>query len=392
IPCPRRNNLHGVDVRLPRGKMTVITGVSGSGKSSLAFDTIFAEGQRRYVECLSTYARRFLGRLDRAPVDAVRGLAPSIAIDQRNSGGNARSTVATVTELQDHFRLLWANLGIPHCPHCDAEVRAFGPSAAADHLARLSAGKGRLLAKMPKGTKAAWLREQGFARAWVKNKEVELEELTTVAEVVVDRFDPVKVDRARVAEAVGTAYRFGNGRARFVGEAATVPLSQLAECPEHGRIHTEPLTPRHFSFNHWLGACHACDGLGRQLLGSVYVACPRCKGGRLKEALLAVRFAGKGIGDVAAMTVEEARAWFAALVLHPLEARIAEQPLREVRARLGFLSSVGLGFLTLGRTADTLSGGEAQRIRLASQLGGGLTGVIYVLDEPTIGLHPRDTA
>ena len=388
----RRNNLKGVDVRLPRGKMTVVTGVSGSGKTSLAFDTIFAEGQRRYVECLSTYARRFLGRLDRAPVDSVRGLAPSIAIDQRNSGGSSRSTVATVTELQDHFRLLWANLGVPYCPHCGAEIRAFGPSAAADHLARTGPGKGRLLAKLPRGTKAAWLSEQGFARGWVKNKEVELDTVDTVAEVVIDRFDPAKVDRARVSEAVAAAYRFGSGRARFVGEAATVPLSQLAECPDHGRIHKETLTPRHFSFNHWLGACPACDGLGRQLFGSVYVVCPGCRGGRLKEELLAVKFAGTGMGELAAMTVDQARAWFAMCALDALEARIAEQPLREVRARLGFLADVGLGFLTLGRTADTLSGGESQRIRLASQLGGGLTGVIYVLDEPTIGLHPRDTA
>jgi excinuclease ABC subunit A len=396
----RRNNLRGIDVSLPRGKMTVVTGVSGSGKTSLAFDTIFAEGQRRYVECLSTYARRFLGRLDRAPVDSVRGLAPSIAIDQRNSGGNARSTVATVTELQDHFRLLWANLGVPHCPTCDAEVRAFGPSGGADHLARTRPGKGRLVAKLPAGTKSAWLREQGFVRGWVAGsggkegggKEVDLETVETVAAVVVDRFDPNDVDRARVAEAIALAYRFGHDRATFHGATATVPLAQAAQCPDHGRIHTEPLTPRHFSFNHWLGACPACDGIGRQLLGSVYVPCPGCKGGRLKEALLSVRFAGMGIGALGAMTVDEASTWFTGLKLHALDARIAEQPLREVRARLGFLSSVGLGFLTLGRTADTLSGGEAQRIRLASQLGGGLTGVIYVLDEPTIGLHPRDTA
>ena len=198
----RKNNLKGVDVRLPRGKMSVVTGVSGSGKTSLAFDTIFAEGQRRYVECLSTYARRFLGRLDRAPVDAVRGLAPAIAIDQRNSGGSSRSTVATITELQDYFRLLWANLGVPHCPTCGHEVRAFGPSGAADHLARLAPGRGRLVTRLPKGTRAAWLTEQGFARAWVKNAEVSLEELETVSEVVVDRFDPTAVDRARVSEAV----------------------------------------------------------------------------------------------------------------------------------------------------------------------------------------------
>jgi excinuclease ABC subunit A len=387
----RRNNLKAIDVDLPRGKMTVITGVSGSGKTSLAFDTIFAEGQRRYVECLSTYARRFLGRLDRAPVDSVRGLAPSIAIDQRNSGGNARSTVATITELQDHFRLLWANLGVPHCPTCGEEVRAFGPSAGADHLARMAPGRGRLVTRLPKGTKASWLREQGFARAWKDGAEVDLDGLDTVAEVVIDRFDPGKIDRPRVVEAITNAYRFGHGRARFVGDM-DVGLSQSAECPNHGRIHEDLLTPRHFSFNHWLGACPACDGLGRQLFGSVYIVCRACRGGRLKAALLAVRFASKGLGEVSAMTVDEAKVWFDGLKLHTLDARIAEQPLHEVRTRLGFLSSVGLGFLTLERTADTLSGGEAQRIRLASQLGGGLTGVIYVLDEPTIGLHSRDTA
>ncbi len=387
----RQHNLRGIDVTLPRGKMTVITGVSGSGKTSLAFDTIFAEGQRRYVECLSTYARRFLGRMERAPVDSVRGLGPAIAIDQRNSGGNARSTVATVTELQDHFRLLWANLGIPYCPSCAAEIRAFGPSGAADHLARVAPGKGRLVASVPKATKAAWLREQGFARAWVGGQEVDLDSVETADDVVIDRFDPARIDRARVAEAVTLAYRFGSGRARFIGDG-TVPLSQEAQCPTHGRIHPDPLTPRHFSFNHWLGACTACGGLGRRLVGSVYGACPACNGGRLKAELLAVRFGGKGLGDIGDMTVDAAGEWFAALELHPIEARIAAQPLHEVRARLGFLGAVGLGFLTLGRTADTLSGGEAQRIRLASQLGGGLTGVIYVLDEPTIGLHTRDTA
>ncbi|MFZ5476048.1 MAG: excinuclease ABC subunit UvrA [Myxococcota bacterium] len=386
----RMHNLRGVDATIPHGKMTVITGVSGSGKTSLAFDTIFAEGQRRYVECLSTYARRFLGRLERAPVDGVRGLMPAIAIDQRNSGGSLRSTVATMTELHDHFRLLWANLGVPHCPQCGTEVRALPPSAAADHLARQNPGKGRLVARLPKGTKATWLREQGFARAWVKGEEVDLDELDSVEEIVVDRFDPATTERARVAESVATAYRLGSGRARF----GDVVLARDAICPTHGRVLKEALTPRHFSFNHWLGACPACNGLGAQWAGEgvgVFV-CPACKGARLKPEVLAVRFEGNGIDAIARMTVEQARAWFDALKLDAVDTRIAEQPLAEVRARLGFLADVGVGYLALGRTSDTLSGGEAQRIRLASQLGGGLTGVVYVLDEPTIGLHPRDTA
>ncbi len=385
----RKHNLKGIDVTLPRGKLTVVTGPSGSGKTSLAFDTIFAEGQRRYVESLSTYARRFLGRLDRAPVDAVSGLAPAIAIDQRNSGGSGRSTVATTTELHDHFRLLWANVGVPHCPQCGAEVRALGPSAAADHLAHAGLGRGRLLARVPSGTKAAWLREQGFARAWVRDAEVELDTLDVVADLVVDRFDPAQVDRARVSEGVANAYRFGSARARFVGANGSLNLARDPICPTHGRVLKEALTPRHFSFNHWLGACPTCQGMGR--VDDKSATCGACKGGRLRPELLAVRFAGEGIGVVSAMTVDAARAWFDTLSLGATEARIAEQPLREVRARLGFLADVGLGYLELRRTADTLSGGEAQRIRLASQLGGGLTGVIYVLDEPTIGLHPRDT-
>ncbi|MEN9786015.1 MAG: excinuclease subunit UvrA [Pseudomonadota bacterium] len=395
IEGARCHNLRGVDVRFPHGAMTVVTGPSGSGKTSLVFDTVFAEGQRRYVECLSTYARRFLGRLERAPLTRARGLAPAIAIDQRTSGHNPRSTVATTTELHDHFRLLWAHLGVPHCPTCDAPIRAWSPSAAARHLAAASPGRGHLVADLAAPRRAAELRAEGFARGWADAAAVPLETQAAVHALVVDRFDPATTDATRIAEAVATAYRLGRGRARFVGIDATVLLAEDPVCPTHGRVHREAPTPRHFSFNHWLGACPACDGLGRAhgVTGPAGepVTCGACGGGRLRPELLAVRFAGTGIADVARMTVHEARAWFSGLVLPPVDQRIAEQPLREVRNRLGFLDDVGLGYLALGRTADTLSGGEAQRIRLASQLGGGLTGVLYVLDEPTIGLHPRDT-
>jgi len=389
----RCHNLQGVDVTLPRGRMTVITGPSGSGKTSLAFDTVFAEGQRRYVECLSTYARRFLGRLERAPVEAVSGLAPAIAIDQRNSGHNPRSTVATVTELHDHFRLLWANLGVPTCPRCGEEVRALPPSPAAEHLARRNPGRGHLVVRLATPGPAAALRAQGFARAWVDGAPVDLDAVETVTALVVDRFDPAGADRPRVVEAVQTAYRLGGNVASFVPAAgAPLTLGASARCPNHGLVHPNPLTPRHFSFNHWLGACPTCDGLGKLWKGAAAAPCPSCRGARLKPELAAVLFGGLRMHELSALTVDAARTWFDAIQLDSTAARIAEQPLQEIRARLGFLADVGLGYLGLDRTADTLSGGEAQRIRLASQLGGGLCGVIYVLDEPTIGLHPRDTA
>ena len=389
IEGARCHNLKGVSLTIPRGKTTVITGRSGSGKTSLAFDTIFAEGQRRYVEALSTYARRFLGRLERPQVDKIHGLAPAIAIDQKNSAHNPRSTVATVTEIQDHLRLLWANLGVPHCPHCDAVIRPLPPGMAAELLQHLAPGKGRLLAKVPKEQTTAELRKMGFSRGFFRGKEVELEEVEKVTEVVIDRLDPATTDRSRIAESVALAYRIG--KTRFLPAAGTdpLPLQPLPECPDHGKIHKDPLTPRHFSFNHYLGACPACNGLGREEWSPR--PCTRCKGARLKPEILAVRFGGKGMGEVGAMTVEESLAWFSGLQLSPNDALVADQPLREVRNRLGFLRDVGLEYLSLDRAADTLSGGESQRIRLASQLGSGLTGCIYVLDEPTVGLHPRDT-
>jgi excinuclease ABC subunit A len=382
-----------VDVAIPHGKFTVITGVSGSGKSSLAFDTIFAEGQRRYVECLSTYARRFLGRLERAPVDSVEGLAPAIAIDQRSAGSSPRSTVATVTELHDHFRLLWANLGVPHCPECGREVRALGPSEAASWLADAAPGPGRLIAALHPPRPAATLRAEGWARGWSGEAEVELEGDSPISHLVIDRVNPATVERARLAEAIQSAYGLGGRKAWFYPLAGgAVPVSERSACPEHGPVLGMGLTPRHFSFNHWLGACKACDGLGRVNVRGAPETCPTCRGGRLQRDLLAVRFLGRGIAEVAGWTVSDARRWFDGLALEPTAARIADQPLREIRARLGFLENVGLGYLTLDRGADTLSGGESQRIRLASQLGAGLCGVIYVLDEPTVGLHARDTA
>ena len=403
----RCHNLQGVDARIPRGKTTVITGVSGSGKTSLAFDTIFAEGQRRYVESLSTYARRFLGRLDRAPVDAVEGLAPAIAIDQKVSAQTPRSTVATVTEVWDHMRLLWTHVGVARCHKCGEVVRACPPGQGPERFA--GRGKGRLLATLSPPRSAAELLGEGYARAWVEGAERPLQELggAHVHTLVVDRFDPDRVERGRVSEALALAYRLGAGRAVFASAAGELPVAEKAACSTHGAVVPDPLTPRHFSFNHWLGACPACEGLGRKRTRAVWwkgdadqklladaepgATCYVCQGARLRPESLAVQIAGRGIAEVARMTVGEAAAFFGGLTLVGNDALIAEPPLRELRARLGFLVDVGLDYLSLDRRGDTLSGGEAQRIRLASQIGSGLVGCLYVLDEPTIGLHPRDT-
>ena len=516
----RTHNLQDIDVDLPQGKMTVITGPSGSGKTSLAFDTLFAEGQRRYVESLSTYARRFLGRMGKAPLDKAEGLAPAIAIDQRNRGANPRSTVATVTEIYDALRLLYARVGVPHCPHCHAALRAWSPSGAARHLQAAAPGVGWLVADLAPGIRAVDLVQDGFARYLdPSGRERALEDRTAEGgddatldgcALVVDRLDPARAELSRMEEAVRGAYGHGSDRARFVPRAGGDPLvmTREARCAEHGRVHLEAPTPRHFSFNSHLGACGDCGGLGRRTevdgdlvlpqphlalgealdgkVASVLLRSPRnrailaalfarhgvaddapvdtwpralrrdvlhgtpapvsiaysrswgrtttaieeerewggvvamvdawsgsnsrlrrdttcstCDGGRLRPELLAVtlgdraatpgRPVGESIADACRMTVTESRAFWAGLALSPSDARIAEQAIGELEGRLSFLEDVGLGYLTLDRAAESLSGGEAQRIRLATQLGSRLTGTIYVLDEPTVGLHPRDT-
>ncbi len=401
----RRHNLQGVDVTIPREAMTVVTGVSGSGKSSLALHTLFSEGQRRYVESLSTYARRFLGRLDQAPVDHIEGLAPSIAIEQRRGSHNPRSTVATVTEVYDLLRLLWARIGRPHCHLCGRPVLGFDPSAAARYLKEELPVRGRLLADLapaqdPAARQQELLRD-GLLRLWDGRQDRAMESdearalLAAGTTLVIDRFDLARAPAARVAEAVQLAYGYGGDRARFQpvrGEALL--LSLQAECPQHGQVLPEALTPRHFSFNSYVGACPRCDGLGQRRSpagkGSASQACPDCGGGRLRPAILGVHLGGESIAAFCARSVRQALAFLDELDLSAREGRIVDQLLPELRARLGFLRDVGLDYLTLDRRAHTLSGGEAQRIRLASQLGSRLTGTIYVLDEPTIGLHPRD--
>ena len=518
----RTHNLRGVDIDLPQGRFIVVTGPSGSGKSSLAFHTIFAEGQRRYVESLSTYARRFLGRMQRPPVDKVEGLAPAIAIDQRNRGGSPRSTVATTTEIYDQLRLLYARVGKPHCPSCATALVARSPGRAARELQSANPGAGWLVCALSPDTRLGDLRAEGFARLW-DGRQLDLEDLIAASDaksdtpvgkrmLVIDRFNPARVDRVRLTESIASAYGWGSDRAVFhprARGAEDIVFSRNPSCPTHGSVLPDELTPRHFSFNsHW-GACPQCTGLGRStaadpalvivdrsqplataldpqvgahlmrssrrraLLAAVFdrhgvgadlpaaqwsqqledhlmrgtsdelevrftrswagrttlveerrawdgilamvdgwgkkadrmrreTTCPVCRGGRLQPWVLGVTIGsqptstarkppGVNISSACRMTVQQARVFWSTLELGPSDRTVAEQPVEEMLHRLAFLDDVGLGYLTLDRVSRTLSGGEAQRIRLATQLGARLTGTIYVLDEPTIGLHPRDT-
>ncbi|MBN2798571.1 MAG: excinuclease ABC subunit UvrA [Deltaproteobacteria bacterium] len=497
----RAHNLAGVDVDIPRGKLTVITGVSGSGKSSLAFDTLFAEGQRRYVESLSTYARRFLGRLNHAAVDRVEGLAPAIAVEQRVASRNPRSTVATVTEVHDVLRLLWARLGVVHCPTCGLEVRGRSPSEAAGALRALDPGMGALLAPLEAGQEVGALLGEGWTRVWRDGEELRLDSLDeteTIGEgvqLVVDRLNPARAGMGRLTEALAAAYRAGGGLARFAPrEGPEWVATESPVCPEHGRVFHGAPEPRQLSFNSRHGACPRCEGLGTvrrlsrerlfpnleggfwsaldgrvsgtlhaskkqaalldavldalaatgpvgtwseavwtgmmeglaeplplrwtQRWGSMqreveqevvweglvalfagwrselpyeHVVCPACAGARLAPAPRALRFQGLSLGQLSALPIREALALVRGWRLEGEAALVGARALSELERRLGFLDDVGLGYLALDRAADSLSGGEAQRIRLASLLGAGLVGVIYVLDEPTIGLHPRDT-
>ena len=517
----RVHNLKDVDVTIPGGTLTVVTGVSGSGKSSLAFDTLYAEGQRRYVESLSTYARQFLERMDRPDVDSVDGIPPAVAIRQAALAAGGRSTVGTVTEIQDYLRLLWARIGRTVCLNCHRPVeddsveriltRLLGPAPGGEDRAGAGVGvddrpAARLLVCFPLDLRAArktvrlpelveHLRSNGFARVRVGGETLTLEELTprrvgraARLTVVVDRLSARPNSRGRLAEAIETAYRFGHGRCLVIRETPDEPsaaeelsFSAGLHCAACDRSYRHP-APSFFSFNSPLGACPSCQGFGRSIeldMGLVvpdrgktlaehpvepwnfkaysgawkdltkaarkrripldvpwdemdpdhrrwveegdddfygiggffrwlesktykvhvrvflsrfraYRTCAACAGARLRPEALAVQVGGRDIAVAAALTTAEARAFFDTLSLTPMEEEIARPILVELRRRLGYLVDVGLPYLTLDRLSRTLSGGEAQRIHLASALGSGLVGVLYVLDEPSIGLHARD--
>lgn len=503
----RVHNLQNIDVDIPRGKFVVITGLSGSGKSSLAFDTIYAEGQRRYVESLSAYARQFLGLADKPDVDEITGLSPTIAINQKALSHNPRSTVGTITEIYDYLRVLFARIGVPHCPSCGNPVQRQSRDQIVDALLRAFRGRSITifapLVHQKKGEHKQIIREierAGYLRVRFDNAIYTLEEALDLApdtkrkhdlDVVVDRVTADVSERSRIAESVEAALDLGNG---FVKAAAADGgedhlFSESFSCAPCG-VNLPEFEPRHFSFNSPHGACSSCTGLGtllevdpdlvmpntrlslaegairpwsRAAGASVWYEealeasahrngfstrtavaqlskdalrvvlhgdgvfegvipnlerrwretesdymrkeierymrvhlCPECKGKRLKREVLGVTIADRSIADITSLTVVEAREFFGRLLdvkeLSKRDREIARLPVKEVQNRLTFLENVGLAYLTVDRSASTLSGGEAQRIRLATQIGSALSGVIYVLDEPTIGLHQRDNA
>ena len=522
IQGAREHNLRNVDLDLPRDRLIVFTGLSGSGKSSLAFDTIFAEGQRRYVESLSAYARQFLGQMDKPDVDFIEGLSPAVSIDQKSTNRNPRSTVGTITEVYDYLRLLFARAGTQHCPVCGERVTAQTPQQIVDRLLELPEGtKYQVLAPVVRGRKGEYadlfkeLQAKGFARARVDGGVVQLTAPPTLEkklkhdiEVVVDRLVAREGVQRRLTDSVETALGLAGGLlvVELVDADPDDParerrFSETRACPNDHELTLEEIEPRTFSFNAPYGACPECTGIGSRLeidpdlvipdeeasladgavapwaqISSEYfqrvltalasdlgfsmdtpwralperarhavlygenhevrvkyknrwgrerqystgfegvvtflerrhgetesewskekyeafmreVPCPVCEGTRLKPEVLAVKIGGRSIADVCALPIGEARDFLDTLELGEREAAIALQVLKEIQARLGFLLDVGLDYLSLMRPAATLSGGEAQRIRLATQIGSGLTGVLYVLDEPSIGLHQRD--
>ncbi len=520
IKGARVHNLKNLNLEIPRDSLIVFTGLSGSGKSSLAFDTIFAEGQRRYVESLSAYARQFLGQVDRPDVDFIEGLSPAVSIDQKSTNRNPRSTVGTITEIHDYLRLLWARIGVPHCHICGEVISKQTPQAIVDQLLTLPEGtRFQLLAPIVQQKKGefqelfASLQAQGYARAVVDGETVVLSEAKPLKKsfkhdiaVVVDRL-AIKADVAsRLTDSVETALKLADGRivVDFVDEGKQRTFSERLSCPNEHDIALSEIEPRTFSFNAPFGSCPDCSGLGVKMavdaqlvigdeassinegvllpwstqgkgLYSYFVRlldgltkdldfsldtpwqdlaeevrdailngndfevqvkwrskygremrytsgfegvlpyverryleadsdwargkwseflreipCPECDGSRLRPEVLAVKVHEKSIHDVAAMSLRNAHDFFETIELSEREATIAAQVLREIRARLDFLLAVGLDYLSLERAAGSLSGGEAQRIRLATQIGAGLTGVLYILDEPSIGLHQRD--
>src|SRR5688500_8854863 len=502
----REHNLRNIDVTIPRDRLTVITGLSGSGKSSLAFDTIYAEGQRRYVESLSAYARQFLGLMEKPDVDSIEGLSPAISIEQKTAGHNPRSTVGTVTEIYDYLRLLFARAGTPHCANCGRPVQRQSAAQIAEIVLSWPPDT-RIEVRAPliRGRKGEFrelfesVRKQGFIRAYVDDALVEVAHPPKLnrrqnhsVSVVVDRLVARSEDRARLVDSIETALKLAEGLVEVANaEAKSVELfSEKYGCPVCG-ISLPELEPRHFSFNSPFGACLICGGLGTRrrvseelILGDsrisllegviipwgepqgylrkhvlpalarqfkfdlntawgdlpasvrtailhgdpvhnwegvlanierrwaestsdsvrieleeymIAVACDACSGYRLKPETLAVTIADKNIGEIVEFPVTEALAFFKSVPVRRdgkpgLDPEIAGPILKEVRERLQFLADVGLDYLTLGRSAESLSGGEAQRIRLATQIGSRLVGVLYILDEPSIGLHQRDNA
>lgn len=418
----RTHNLKNISVEIPRNKLVVITGVSGSGKSSLAFDTLYAEGRRRYMESLSAYARHFLDQRAKPDVDSIEGLSPAIAIEQRGTTSSPRSTVGTVTEIADYLRLLYARVGTPYCLQCNRPIVRHSVPQIVDQVLNLSE-KTRVQVLAPVHLTRAdnflgtvrELQQAGFVRVRINGAVYEIAEEQMLPRLAPTDFDLV-IDRLviksgiarRLADSLETAFHYGKDVAKLVvGEAEEHLFTQRLVCPACGFAYPE-LTPSFFSPNSPHGACTACDGLGIQAVKkptkkskvvesegenpvTETIPCPACDGTRLTSESRGVRIANRDIAQVGQLSIAEAQEFFRVLTFQGPHADIAQPLCQEVLTRLRFLLDVGLDYLTLARPAITLSGGEMQRIRLATQIGGGLSGVIYILDEPSIGLHPRDT-
>ncbi len=429
IKGAKEHNLKNIDVEIQRYKIVVVTGLSGSGKSSLVMDTLYAEGQRRYVESLSSYARQFLGLMEKPDVDHIEGLSPAIAIDQKSGTKNPRSTVGTITEIYDYLRLAFARIGQPHCPKCRTPISKQSISSIIDRIEKKYNNKKLIiLSPIIKGIKGEHkeimrsLTKEGFLRARIDGEITSLEndlelqryQMHTI-EVVIDRLMIKEGVRSRLADSIETAMKMGKGSLIIHSEDTDEVFSEKFACTACGYSYKE-LSPRLFSFNSPYGACPKCDGLGscpthiRQLPRLMYryqktqslrikekieetmseVTCPSCSGSRLNKEALSVFLNKKNIDNVSTLSIEDLKYFFESLKLNKQESVIAEKIKREILARINFLIDVGLGYLSLSRTAGTLSGGESQRIRLATQIGSGLVNVLYVLDEPSIGLHQKD--
>jgi excinuclease ABC subunit A len=406
-----QHNLKRIDVRLPRNKLIVVTGPSGSGKSSLAFDTLFAEGQRRYIECMSAYARQYMEMMEKPEVESIEGISPAISIDQKTISSNPRSTVGTVTEIYDLFRLMFARVGVPHCPGCGRQVSS---QTAEQIVGRISESafqeKVKILAPVIKGRKGEYhklfdrLLRKGFVEIRVDGRfrdldgPIVLEKMKKhTAEVLIDDIRVSPYSEKRLKEAVGRALEIAEGEVLLLREDGRETYYSLKLLCPYCDISIPEFEPRNFSFNSPYGACPGCHGLGFQTVtdewGDVELTediCPQCQGSRLKPESLSVRIGGKNISELSSIPVSRLIGNIAAFQHTGAREIIASKIQKEILTRLSVMTELGLAYLHLNRTTGSLSGGEAQRVRLAAQVGARLRGILYVLDEPTIGLHQRD--
>ncbi len=410
IKGARVHNLKNLSLDIPRDSLIVITGPSGSGKSSLAFDTIYAEGQRRYVESLSSYARQFLDQLQKPDVDSIEGLSPSIAIEQKTTARGFRSTVGTITEIYDYLRVAYTRVGHLTCYKCESPITTQRVQHIVEMVTHLSEGtRIQVLSPIVMGRKGEYkkelyeARQKGFIRARIDGEMVDITQDVTLnkhkkhdIEIVVDRLIIKQGIEKHISRAITHATDITDVIIiNIINEDRDMFFSTKLACPNCG-INYPEISPRFFSFNSPYGACKKCNGLGFKDISDEdeeadrLVVCPECKGFRIRKEALAVKLNGLNIGELSSMPIEEVSVFLDGLKLNKTEEMIVSKVLKEAKERLGFLNKVGLGYLSLNRPASTLSSGEEQRIKLATQVGSSLSGVLYIFDEPSIGLHPRD--